>query len=79
MIKRKKLPEPVALRSGMKVSWYYYDNEKTARKAAEAAQHNGYLDLARGYDFGYTFPGTIRPPQPNGKGSHLDLWEVCVS
>jgi len=73
-----QVPEPITRRSGMKVSWNYYDNEETAKTAAEAAKHNGYIDQGRGYDFGYTFPGSIRPPSSDGKGFHAHLWEVCV-
>lgn len=78
MTKYMKLPEPVAKRSGIKVNWYYYDNEQTAREAAKSAQHNGLIDQGRGYDFGYTFPGHILPPQPDSKRHNAHLWEVCV-
>jgi hypothetical protein len=82
-------PRPLKVRSGCKVSWYYYDNKTDADKAATAAKHNAALQLDEGFDFGYQAPGSIDQLPPNtryresmGLGVEwLDvsnLFEVCI-
>ena len=76
----RPLPPEVKRRTGMKVSWLYYDNEADARKASEAAIHNGRIDAGLGYDFGYCSPGSIRAPDAHPYGpEYAGLWEVCIS
>jgi hypothetical protein len=86
------MPKSVAMRSGCKVGWRYYLDEETAREAGKAARHNGQVDAARGYDFGYCAPGSVE----RAHGSWIEklnfeseeikqqaleqgLWEVCTS
>ena len=76
-MKRRKLdympmPKPDVYRGGCKVSWHYYKDEATAKKAVEAAIHNAKIDESLGYDFGYVSPGSIK--QVDG-----GMWEVVVS
>ncbi len=78
-------PTPVKQRGGCKVSWNYYSNEDDAKKCSEAAHHNGKLQAARGYDFGYCSPGEIRKMAPGALykefGKDLEvggLFEVCL-
>lgn len=74
---RKVLPNPVQIRSGLKVAWYYYADKQTADQASEIARHNGQIDAAMGYDFGYQNPGSVR--SPDQQTFYPGLWEVCVS
>ena len=68
----KLMPEPVKRRSGSKVGWSYYKTEAEAKKASEIASYNRELQLAKGYDFGYCWPGSIDGPDDEG------LYEVCT-
>ena len=45
-------PKYVKVRSGIKVSWYYYSTLDEAEKAATAARHNAHILARQGYDFG---------------------------
>lgn len=72
----KRLPEPVKVRSGIKVGWYYYADEETAKKAGVLARHNAEIDANLGYDFGYCAPGSVRLIR---EGEYAGLWEVCHS
>lgn len=79
MSKYQTVPRGKEQRVGCKVSWQYYETEEAAKAASIVAKHNARLDAAAGYDFGYQSPGSIRPPQSDGKGFYPDLWEVCFS
>ena len=72
----KTLPTPIKTRSGIKVGWYYYADEETARKAGNLALHNARIDANLGYDFGYQAPGSVRLIK---EGEFAGLWEVCKS
>lgn len=71
-------PEPKEMRSGMKVSWNYYETEADAKACSEAAKHNAQIALSQGYDFGYQSPGQIRKPNGAGTNFHPELYEVCL-
>lgn len=71
------MPKEVDLRSGCKVSWYYYATKEEAEAAAKIARHNADIDESLGYDFGYCWPGTIYGPDE--QKFKPGLWEVCVS
>lgn len=72
----KPYPKAADTRSGIKVSWHYYETEEEAKACAEIAQHNGEVDRANGYDHGYCSPGSILgPDQQKHKPG---LWEVCT-
>ncbi len=75
-IKPKWMPYPEyqRMRTGIKVSWYYYKSREDAEKAAIAARHNAQIQMQLGYDFGYQSPGSIQNPN----GFHPDLYEVCI-
>jgi hypothetical protein len=62
--------KPVRQRVGCKVSWYYYDNAPAAIEASKAAVAEGWVQLSRGYDFGYCSPGEITKTGDSE-------WEVC--
>lgn len=72
----KTYPEPQRRRSGMKVSWNYYDSEADAKACSEAAKFNAVIYAEQGYDFGYQSPGSIR--KIDGFGTNPDRWEVCL-
>jgi hypothetical protein len=72
----RQMPPEDALRVGIKVSWRYYRDEKVAREAAVIASHNGKIDAAQGYDFGYQVPGSLTFVK---EGERAGLWEVCES
>jgi len=44
---------------GCKIGWAYYDREDEARERAEKESKLRGLRLAQGYDFGYSWPGTV--------------------
>jgi hypothetical protein len=44
---------------GCKVGWAYYDNEAEATERAKAEADRRERQLARGYDFGYQWPGSV--------------------
>lgn len=71
-------PEPKEYRSGIKVSWHYYETKEEAEKCAEAAKHNAVRQRELGYDFGYCSPGEIRAPYGPGTNFYPDLYEVCL-
>lgn len=72
----KQMPEPVKQRTGCKVGWHYYATLEEATAAAEVAAHNRELQLNRGYDFGYCWPGSIDGPMEEGE--YAGLYEVCT-
>jgi hypothetical protein len=74
MQKMKAYPKADAVRSGCKVSWYFYTDRKIADKAAAAAKHNGMILEDRGYDFGYQVPGYLSKATWDGR----DGWEVTI-
>ena len=69
-------PEYQALRSGCKVSWYYYAKKEDAEAAAEAARWNAQVQWNLGYDFGYQSPGSSI--QQSDWAEYKGLWEVCI-
>lgn len=72
----KSYPKPAETRTGIKVSWYYFDNESDAKACSEAARYNGAILAGQGYDFGYQAPGAIHGP---GKQNfYPELWEVVI-
>jgi hypothetical protein len=74
----KSYPEYQALRSGCKVSWYYYAKKEDAEKAAEAARHNAAIQASLGYDFGYQSPGYRVELKGAEWPQYQGLWEVCI-
>ena len=75
----KPYPKHDGLRSGCKVSWYYYAKRDDAEKAAIAAKHNAEIQWSLGYDFGYCSPGSIMEvKQENGMPDKLGMFEVCI-
>jgi len=72
----KPYPKHDGLRSGCKVSWYYYKDRADADAAAIVARHNALIQQELGYDFGYCWPGSVHPAHENSK--HAGLWEVCI-
>jgi len=73
----QKYPEPKTFRSGIKVSWNYYETYEEAEVCAKAARHNAQIQLSQGYDFGYCSPGSI-DLQPATAGEYANLYEVCL-
>lgn len=71
MVDRFVYPEYVSLRSGIKVSWYYYKTEDEAKEAAKVAVREGQYYAGQGYDFGYCSPGSIYKTKEG-------LYEVCI-
>ena len=73
-----KAPESQAYRSGCKVRWKYYDSREDAELASKAASHDREIQLGRGYDFGYCWPGSISWVGPEHScGGENGRWEVC--
>jgi hypothetical protein len=71
-------PKHQSYRSGCKVSWKYYDSREDAELAAKAAEHDANIQLSRGYDFGYCWPGSIGWAEPDSEhGGENGRWEVC--
>jgi Neuraminidase (sialidase) len=68
-------PQHQNVRSGCKVSWYYYAKKEDAEKAAEVAKHNAAIQWELGYDFGYCSPGSIRLSDWE---DYKGLYEVCI-
>lgn len=71
-------PPYQGVRTGCKVSWYYYKSTADADKACQAARHNARYLRGRGYDFGYQSPGYKVDYIANEKSEHFGLYEVCV-
>lgn len=65
-------PQPLAHRSGCRVTWLTYDNEIDARAAAMVAVHEANELEQRGYDFGFAAPGSIRHDAETG------TYTVCI-
>ena len=74
----KPYPPHQAMRSGCKVSWYYYAKEDDAKKAAEVAKHNAAIQSSLGYDFGYQSPGYSIQLMGANWPDYAGLWEVCI-
>lgn len=72
MSERKPYPPEQDLRSGCKVSWYYYDSREDADACAKVAKHNARIALSEGYDFGYCGPGSVSWVESRQQ------WEVCI-
>jgi hypothetical protein len=66
-----KYPEPLHTRSGNKVGWYSYANNKSAIECSLAAIHNAKIKANYGYEFGYCVPGSITQISEG-------LYEVCI-
>lgn len=64
-------PKGISMEVGCKVKWRTYATEEEAVEASKVAAHNRELDLARGYDFGYCWPGSITKTDEG--------WRVCFS
>lgn len=77
VMKERAYPKPDSESHGCKVSWYYYADEKKARKASEIAKYNARIKLGQGYDFGYQVPGTCTKIHIK-TSPHFNLWEVCL-
>jgi len=72
-------PKYDGLRSGIKVSWYYYKNRADAETAAKAARFNAEIQQSLGYDFGYCAPGSIYEVGPDrNMPDKLGMFEVCI-
>jgi len=56
----RNYPKPDDMRSGCKVGWYIYKDQKIAKAAAKIAKAEADRMSARGYDFGFQVPGAIR-------------------
>jgi hypothetical protein len=72
----KTYPNPDDIRSGCKVSWYYYRSREDAEACSVAAKHNAIRQRELGFDFGYQSPGSIEMAHPNSK--YAGMWEVCL-
>jgi hypothetical protein len=68
-------PNPIKLRVGCKVSWYYYRTKKEANKASHRAETRAKIKEAQGYDWGYQTPGNVRLCEA---GEFAGLWEVVI-
>lgn len=51
----------VRIDQGFKVGWRIYASEASAKLCAIAADNNREIKASRGFDFGYQWPGDIRP------------------
>lgn len=71
-------PKEDALRSGIKVTWYYYKSQSDAEKAAEAARHNAVIQEGLGFDFGYQCPGSITQCNANYFPKYDGMYEVVI-
>lgn len=58
-LKTPKYPEPLDMDVGCKVIRRTYATEDDANKCAEVAAEEREVQLSRGYDFGYCWPGDI--------------------
>ena len=57
-------------RNGCKVGWQTYTTEELAKECAESAKYNAEILRTKGYEFGYSSPGSITKVE-NG-------WEVMI-
>jgi hypothetical protein len=64
------MAEPIRTNGGNKVGWEVYAKQADAKKRATAAKREARVKAAKGYDFGYQSPGSVRKVE--------DGWEVCV-
>jgi hypothetical protein len=74
-------PKEDAMRVGCKVGWLYYKDYKVAEKASKIAAYNADIQAARGFEFGYCSPGSIKSPRTNMTGEwekYNGMWEVCI-
>lgn len=74
----KPYPPYQRVRTGCKVSWYYYAKKEDAEQAAEVAKHNAAIQASLGYDFGYQSPGYSIQLMGDSWPSYQGLWEVCI-
>ena len=77
-MKLKQYPEYELFRSGIKVSWYFYDTREEAEKASKIAVHNARILEAQGYDWGYQCPGEIKEVKPGGWYGDKTGFEVTI-
>lgn len=68
--------KPVEIRAGCKVGWETFTDEAAARARAETAATMRDRKLARGYDFGYLWPGTVQHVADHPE--HGECWIVTV-
>lgn len=68
----------LGIESGAKVGWVYYDNEEEARASVPEVKRRAQEAAARGYDFGYQFPGNVERVAGGYKGT-LPAWRVVTS
>jgi hypothetical protein len=62
---------------GCKIGWAYYDNEAEARRRAERESERRDRLAAKGYDFGYAWPGSVEhlPAHPE----FGECWKVVTA
>jgi hypothetical protein len=63
--------------SGCKIGWAYYDNEAEARERGKAESIRRDSLAARGYDFGYAWPGSVEHMPDHAK--HGECWKVVTT
>lgn len=63
--------------SGCKIGWAYYDNKPEAEARGKAENERAHQRAARGYDFGYSWPGSVQhiPAHP----VHGECWKVVTT
>lgn len=66
----------VETKSGCKVGWSTYTTEAEALAASKEAADERERKLARGYDFGYLWPGTITHVENHPE--HGEVWIVTI-
>lgn len=74
----KQYPKYQDSRSGIKVSWYFYESREDAEKASKAARHNAIRLEQQGYDWGYQSPGQIKEIKPGGWYGDKTGFEVTI-
>lgn len=75
---RLAYPKEERARSGCKVSWRYYKDEATAKRASDIAKVEARRKEELGYDFGYCDPGWVRQCGPDYWPEYAPLFEVCI-
>lgn len=72
--------EPYAIRSGGRVSWYYFRTKVAAQRQAARAEAAAERRRAKGYDFGLCSPGSIEflDPKDYPTSAFRGLFKVCV-